>query len=418
MEKISQSPLFWLIAYAAVFLSRVPLKELLKAIGSFATDMKQQSEAGGRMLENANGQVFKTLGQIFDLVIESLKSSAAALGGHIANVLEQFTKEKSNVSSRVLGSVISLAVLLLFLYADATLGLQTAQTLFQELTIPAFFGNIGIALVAASVGTIFGLGMLFWDVLGFSDLTTVGKLKGVWKGVYIGFVVVAAVFAMGCVVLMALNRAVLVAAVDSIARFSPQLSGLILRWASVAHSLLIVPLLATTFLMYRGTYGLLAVYLLIPATAWLLCQFLCLFLGILKKAVSGYALSEPAASGLLSTIINLALSGIAGVLGFVAGIAGALTSILQHVLDVVTAPPIEISDFVKGSVATIQRSTAKPPPGINKLLEQQLRKFLEDQQRLRPDLGDPETALPEPEAVPADPQEVAVAGSDNHRDKI
>jgi hypothetical protein len=376
MNKLIQSPTFWSIIYCILVLSREPVKNLLKAIGKNADSLLTKSTQVGNTVQKTNNQVFKTLEHVLDLCVDALSNGISALQAQIIHVSHQLSKEKGNLASRILGSLINLTAMLIFLYADAALGFQAVQTLFPDITVPDIFRNIGIALVAASVGTIFALGMLFWDTLGLSDFTPLAKMKGFAKGVFIGFVVTNALATLICVFLIALNRASLVASLVNLASFSPAVQGEIHRLASMAHSLLVIPMLVTTFMMLRGIFGLLVIYTVLVGVISLLFQFVRLLLKILRRVVSGTGMSEVMATGLLLSITNLVLMGLGWIFGVVIASAAASTEILQKLLDVVTTPPVVIWDFVSPLIKKLLSRNFQPAPIQGKLSGEQLQHLI------------------------------------------
>jgi hypothetical protein len=365
-----ESPLFWLLVYGALVLSRVQFKDLLKTIGDIAESLLSVSKQAGNTIQSTNNQVFKTLENVLELAADAFTRGIDALGVHVTHVASQLSNGKGNLASRILGSLVSLVAMLTFLYADTALGFQAAQTLFPDIAVPVIFRDIGIALVAASVGTIFALGMLFWDALGFTDFTNLSQMKGFAKGAFIGSVVITAVITLACVALVALNRASLVA--NLISPFSPELQGEIHRLASLAHSLVVIPLLVTTFLMLRGVYGLLVIYAAVAGVISLLFQLIRVLLKLLRKIVTGAGISEVVASGILLALTNLVLLLLGWSLGLLIAGTAALTNILQKVLDVVTTPPVVIWDFVTPLAKQLLAKSAAPRPSVDKLPDEYL----------------------------------------------
>ncbi|MCZ7547555.1 MAG: hypothetical protein M5U11_00150 [Anaerolineales bacterium] len=371
MEKLLESPMFWSVVYFVLVISRDQVKSLLKAIGEMTGSLLSEGKDAGKVVQKTNNQVFKTLERVLELGIDTLSNGIKALQAQIEHVCRQLSYEKGNLASRILGSLVSLIVMLTFLYADAALGLQAVQTLFSDITVPEMLRDIGMALIAASVGSIFALGMLFWDGLGFSDFTPVVRMKGFGKGIFIGSVLVITTMTLLCVVLIALNRASLIANLVDFASFSPAVQGEIHRWASLAQSLIVIPMLITTFMMLRGIYGLLVLYAATIGVVSLTFQFTRVLLKLLRQIVHNSGMDDSTASGILHVITNLLLMGLGWILGAVIAGAAALTEILQKLLDVITNPPVVIWNFVAPLMKQfLSRSTPTTSSSVNKSDEQ------------------------------------------------
>lgn len=346
MDKLFESPAFWIAVYTVLVLGRVPLSELLKVVREIANTISKESRQGVEVVKNTNERVFKTLESVLDICIEALGTLTSALQAQLKHVAQQLSNQNAILASRILGTLVSFAVLLVFLYADLALGFQAVETLFPGIVVPEPFQNIAVSLVAASVGTIFALGILFWDASGFSELTPVAQLKGLPKGVFIGFVVVTALLTLACVLLIALNRAVVVTDLVEIAKFDDVTRIEIHRLASLAHSAIVIPMLITTFMMFRGVFGLLLIYMVLIGALTLFFQLTRLLLRILKRLVLVPGVTDTLAIGLLFSITNLILIALGWILGLVLAGAAAFTTLVQALMNVITSPPIVVWNFI------------------------------------------------------------------------
>ncbi|MBX3036202.1 MAG: hypothetical protein KF758_04745 [Anaerolineales bacterium] len=359
MNDFFQTLAIWSMIYLFVVLGRVPIKEILKLIGSLANSIKGNSDTVAGAVKSGNNRIFKALKQLFDIVLTVLGSAIDTLDKAIINVTKQFTTKSENLPSRILGAVISFILLITFIYADAALAFQAIETLFPGIDIPEIFLNISVALVASSVATIAALGIMFWDTVGFTDLTPLGEMKGFAKGVFIGVVAITSLFTLICVLLIALNRAPLLAEFVEQAGFSILVRAEIHRWASLAHSFVIVPMLVTTFMMFRGIFGFFVLYMLVVGVMVLVLRAIRLLFQVLR-VVMVPGVNDTLSSGFLFAISEMVLIGLGWIVGTALACVAALTQVLQLLLDVITVPSIQIWDFIVPSIKMLLSRSQQP----------------------------------------------------------
>lgn len=181
-------------------------------------------------------------------------------------------QEKSNISisgQRIVGSVVELFFLFLFLYADISINAQNLIILFPA-TIPSFLPNTNMPLLIGSVGTPVVLGVMIGDLTGLTNLTSWADLRKRKKAkTFLSIMLVTLVtnvLLSSYLVVYRLNLLVNI----------PQS---IVLLASLAQSLIILPMLITTALLFNGTQGFL-VLLALPLIS------LRLLLTILRKFIA------------------------------------------------------------------------------------------------------------------------------------
>lgn len=177
---------------------------------------------------------------------------------HLTNILldvlspfKTFQQDKSTVSingQRILGAVIEFIFLLLFLYTDLSQGVQTLAILFPTTSIPPYLTDITIPLFISSAGTAMILGIMLGDLLGVTNLTSWADLRE-RKKPFLVVILTTLVTSVLLSSLIGMYRVNLF--VDS----SPNFQSAISVAASFAQSLIILPILVTTFLLMNAVQG-------------------------------------------------------------------------------------------------------------------------------------------------------------------
>jgi hypothetical protein len=345
MNDLFEKPTVWLLIYIVMVFGRAPIREMLKLIGGFAETIKGESHKVSPAVKDGNARLFKALKQMFDIVLEMLNSAVEVLDQAVLQVSKQFTSQREMLPSQILGAVFSFVLLLAFIYADAALAFQAIQTLFPGVIVPEMLRDIGVALVASSVATIAALGMMFWDAAGFTHLTPLSQLKGLAKGSFIGVVVLTSSFTLACTLLIALNRAPILAELVRLAGFDPAVRGEIHRWASLAQSLVIAPVLVTTFMMFRGVFGLFVLYMVFLSAVSIFLKLTRMLVRMIKVLMVP-GVSDAFASGFLFAVSEIILMCLGWIIGIGLALAATTTQLLQLLLDVVTLPPVKVLDWI------------------------------------------------------------------------
>lgn len=155
-------------------------------------------------------------------------------------------QEKIN-SQRVVGSVIELGFLVIFLYADASLLAHNLSILFPT-EIPSFLTNTVMPFMIASVGTSMALGLMIGDLTGLTNFTSWAELrerKRTFLAIMYTTFAIGVVFSTLAVLLM----------LDTVVIHSQ----FFLIATSLAKSLIIIPALITTALLFNAVQGILVI---------------------------------------------------------------------------------------------------------------------------------------------------------------
>jgi len=167
------------------------------------------------------------------------------------NVISIFDGNPENkyAGQQVIGALIGLLALLAFLYADAAQGAQTFALLFKG-NIPSFLNGIIVPLIISSAGSALILGLFIGDILGLTHLGLFRKDTPI----YFRWII-----AGNLILSLILSTTIALARMELL---NPE-SGGVRGFVNVAQSIVILPMLITTFLLFRGVSGIYVVISLI-----------------------------------------------------------------------------------------------------------------------------------------------------------
>ncbi len=172
--------------------------------------------------------------------------------------------ENKYAGQQIIGALIGFIALLAFFYADAAQGAQTFKLMFSEGNIPGFLNDIILPLIMASAGSALILGIFIGDILG---LTHLGLFNKKAPRPFIWIISINLVLSLALSTFIALVRMQLLGT-DSEA---------VQTVVNVAQSIVILPMLVTTFLLFRGisgAYVVLSIILSLLAAPFGLFEFL------------------------------------------------------------------------------------------------------------------------------------------------
>jgi len=149
--------------------------------------------------------------------------------------------ENRYAGQQIIGALVGFLALLAFLYADAAQGAQTFALLFEG-NIPPFLNSIIILLITASAGSALILGLFIGDILG---LTHLGLFKKETPIVFRWVIFENLVVSLLISTTIAFARMRLL---DANGEGVP-------TFVNIAQSIVILPMLVTTFLLFRGISG-------------------------------------------------------------------------------------------------------------------------------------------------------------------
>lgn len=150
--------------------------------------------------------------------------------------------ENKHAGQQIIGALIGFIALLAFFYADAAQGAQTFKLLFSEGNIPWFLNDIILPLIMASAGSALILGIFIGDILG---LTHLGLFNSKAPRPFIWIISINLVLSLALSTFIALVRMQLLGT-DSESVHTV---------VNIAQSIVILPMLVTTFLLFRGISG-------------------------------------------------------------------------------------------------------------------------------------------------------------------
>lgn len=176
---------------------------------------------------------------------------------NIHEILRPFNPEnRVHVDAqRVFGGIIELFLLLLFLYATAIQVWLNFSFLVPEISIPETFQNISIPLILGTAGEAIVLGVLLGELTGLTNYMVWSTVKGMLRELSIWMVVVTLVMTIILAVFISLARLAVTSELYSqltLDRFR--------MYGSTAQTFMLVPLLITTALLFRGVEGVLVIF--------------------------------------------------------------------------------------------------------------------------------------------------------------
>ncbi len=273
-------------------------------------------------------------------------------------MIEKIAPEDKRVW-RLFGSLIQLTALGLFVYADMVQGANNLSTLFPTIVVPEYLRDITYSLLIASVGVAVALGMLLADILGFTHFTPSENIQGKWKIVYLTAIGLTILLAFTLSTILALSRVTeLVKSLDDATRDT------LLRNASYAQSLVIIPLLVTTLLLYWGAVGSLVITCgLLLSIAGILRIFR-FFLQFLKSVIQWGGISVEYVILIFFGLVELAVKILNLIFLLVAGMVAGLVIVVQFLLLVIVRPP-QLAGDILIRIVNFVISLIKPATELN-----------------------------------------------------
>jgi hypothetical protein len=151
--------------------------------------------------------------------------------------------ENKHAGQQIIGALIGFLALLAFLYADAAQGAQTFKLLFKEGNIPPFLNEIILPLIMASAGSALILGVFIGDILGLTHLGLFNKAAPksfLW------------IISVNLILSLSLSTFIALARMELLGTDSESVKTIV----NIAQSVVILPMLVTTFLLFRGISGI------------------------------------------------------------------------------------------------------------------------------------------------------------------
>lgn len=247
------------------------------------------------------------------------------------DTLEQPTVFSKHAGQKMLGAILELTALLIFLYADAAQTANTISGLYPGTPIPSWLTNITIPLIAASAGAVFLLGMFIGDLIGATHLTNLTKAGKLPKWVLATLMITTLVLTIGLSTYSALYRVpILNGSIET------EAGKLIANRANIAQSLTIIPLLITTFLLFRGVLGIFVVLGLITYGFVLPFAILEFAIQILSKLVSAGLVESWV---VLVRLLNFSLGALDLIFGIISTLIQTALKILALIITIIFFVP-------------------------------------------------------------------------------
>ncbi len=228
------------------------------AISSSFGVSQRASEYAVQLKEStaSSASIKKVVDDLLEEIGAAIATAQEATKGWADNFLKQVIgSHEEYKGQKVLGSLIELILLAAFVYADAAQGVNNLSVLLgiQE-AIPDWLKDIIVPIVVSSAGTVFIVGMFIGDILGATHLSYWEDLKDDTRRIYLRLLIIMLVLAV------ILNGGIALSRVRVLEESITWVTA-VGNWA---QSLLLIPLLLATFLLFRGVFGffvLLAIFL-------------------------------------------------------------------------------------------------------------------------------------------------------------
>lgn len=376
MENISTfNILLTVIAWILAGVARKPLVRLIEEIWRVFSATLELTISGLNRAENSIKSLNPTTQEInerlwrilldllsdisagFDKVTESLKS-------HIQYLLNLIEPNEEKRGMRIVGSSIQFLLLLLFIYTDITLGYNNFAILFPEVIIPEAFLNLALPLFISSFGIAFALGMILFDLIGVTSFSNWDGLTERTKKILTSLVTVTLIFALILSTLFSLSRILTVSSLTQAAYEQIKLL------ATYAQSIIVIPLLITTALLFQGFRGILNIWLLTVASTMFSIQILGFVVRLLKTAFSLIGFIAGIVVTLVFSLFTFIVLAVLVTLNILFKILLAIIEgvirILVALLDVIVFPITAIMDYISRALGYSKPNTKHLDDGENK----------------------------------------------------
>lgn len=334
----------WQLAGPSVEALKNLFSQVKETIGPDSEDIHVRQNRAHEVVEEVTMEISSGARNIAGKMGEHLRSVFAVIAGG--------EDEEIHKMWRVFGAVISMILLLLFVYADVVQGVNNLSMLYLNETtlLPGWIKNIVLSLIMSSVGTALTLSFIMADARGITHfLPWTGRSwrRGEEKEVSIRKVVfrialVTFVITVGLLALLASPRVI---GTES-AQFPEWVRVFVYRSAAIAQVLIVVPMLVTTALLFWGVVGVMIGYGGVVGLLRLFGVMIAWIFFLIEKTIE---ILEPS-SKIFSYFVLILVATVFAALGllvgtflvFVEGLTHAVTAVVQLVF----YPFIVLSDMV------------------------------------------------------------------------
>ena len=270
---VGWSIILWLIVAALTEPIQRGIERMRPAARGVVTFLTDSMNAVSTAIRNGIGSVQNEIVRAGNGVSEIIRTVEHVFRrwsdavGRWRSVINPLVREIPDPTQRVLGAILYLAAVLIFLYTDAALGINSATSIFGRANVPlpnviAPLRELAIPLVVAFMLNVFMLGVILADLVGITSPAPwprSGRWHLIFETITIGnlalVIVLAACFGLALVV-------DLTPTIDPHSGLADHLDTI----ASIAMNSITVCAIITSFLLWFGIFGtLIAAYLLVLA---------------------------------------------------------------------------------------------------------------------------------------------------------
>ncbi len=331
-----------------------PSVEALKNLFGQVKEMIGPDSKDVHVRQNRAHEVVK---EVTTEISSGSRNAAEKLGEHLRLVFAVIAggEDKGVLKMwRIFGAVISMILLLLFIYADVIQGVNNLSMLYlsETVSLPVWVKNIVPSLIMSSVGTALTLSFIMADARGvthFLPWTGRSWKKGEEeKEVSIRRVVFwIALLTFGFTVLiLAALASPRIMGTES-AQFPEKVGVLVYESAAIAQVLIIVPMLVTTALLFWGVVGVIIGYGGVVGLLRLFGEIIAWVFFLVEKTIE---ILEPT-SKIFSYFVLILVATVFATLGLLVGtflvFMEGLTHAVTAVVWLVFYPFIVLSDMVR-----------------------------------------------------------------------
>ena len=271
--------ILWFALGAAYDFIKDGLQRTKDVFSEVSTDLKERAERGKKAIVHRPRDIEMAVVNDF---LESIRAALNLLQKNLRKLGKHFIMQvvaKEHISTegqttdsplleepyagqKIVGALVELAALMAFIWADAALAAQTYSILFSPdphtpMRVPDLLNNTIVPLIVASAGSAFILGIFIGDALQLTHLGTWGDLSSRGRKIFLAVTLGNLIIVVALAAMVSLYRTELL---EGQSEFIKML-------ASYAQSLVIVPMLITTTMLFRGLFGL---YVILSLVVWLL----------------------------------------------------------------------------------------------------------------------------------------------------
>lgn len=347
LTKFLSSPFAYLIFVILLALSQTKVKELIGDIGgvlqpaisesqkisAHAQDTIQRSKEGA---VSASNKTFLAMEAVLKKLVYTLNNACSGLVFGIKHLIKQLTPDSELAGWRMLGAMVELTALALLVFADASISANNYVAIDPNAKIPDFLKGLSIPMLMASTGGALIMGMITGDFLGLSHFGLWKQTKGIAKA----GIVITVLITFLLIMILSLGQGL--SRIETLTVLTDEFRASIRFWGAVAQSVLIIPLLITTFFIFRGLGGIFVILIIIFGGLWLILQIFRLIVELFSIALGLGGISAATVIKLLGILLAFSFFVITHFFISLGGGFTALVSAFQATVEVLTSPVFKI----------------------------------------------------------------------------